>query len=51
MNSIKHIKKALEELQNDAILEVLVNSVASIENVKRFAKNIILHLLKMGQSL
>jgi selenium metabolism protein YedF len=32
-------KKALEELQNDAILEVLVNSVASIENVKRFAKN------------
>jgi selenium metabolism protein YedF len=32
-------KKALEELQSDAILEVLVNSVASIENVKRFAKN------------
>jgi selenium metabolism protein YedF len=32
-------KKALEELEQDSILEVVVNSVASIENVKRFAKN------------
>ena len=30
-------KKALEELDNNSILEVLVNSVSSIENVKRFA--------------
>ena len=30
-------KKALEELDNDSILEVLVNSVSSVENVKRFA--------------
>ena len=30
-------KKALEELSDDSILEVLVNSVSSIENVKRFA--------------
>ncbi len=30
-------KKALEELENDSILEVLVNSVSSVENVKRFA--------------
>jgi len=30
-------KKALEELEDNSILEVLVNSVSSIENVKRFA--------------
>jgi len=30
-------KKALEELENDSILEVVVNSVSSIENIKRFA--------------
>jgi len=30
-------KKALEELEDDSILEIIVNSVASIENVKRFA--------------
>ncbi len=30
-------KKALEELEDDSLLEVLVNSVSSIENVKRFA--------------
>ena len=30
-------KKALEELEDDSILEVVVNSVSSIENVKRFA--------------
>ncbi|NPA73637.1 MAG: sulfurtransferase-like selenium metabolism protein YedF [Epsilonproteobacteria bacterium] len=30
-------KKALEELEDDSILEVTVNSVSSIENVKRFA--------------
>ena len=30
-------KKALEELEDDSILEVLVNSISSIENVKRFA--------------
>ena len=30
-------KKALEELEQDSILEVVVNSIASIENVKRFA--------------
>lgn len=32
-------KKALEALGEDAILEVLVNSVASRENVLRFAQN------------
>ena len=32
-------KKALEELPNDSVLEVLVNSTASRENVIRFAKN------------
>lgn len=32
-------KKALETLSNDSILEVLVNSVASKENVLRFAQN------------
>jgi len=32
-------KKALESLPDDAILEVLVNSVASKENVLRFAQN------------
>lgn len=32
-------KKALEALPNDAILEVIVNSVASKENVLRFAQN------------
>ncbi len=30
-------KKALEELENNSILEVMVNSVSSIENIKRFA--------------
>ncbi len=30
-------KKALEELENNSILEVVVNSVSSIENIKRFA--------------
>ncbi len=30
-------KKALEELDDDSILEVVVNTVSSIENVKRFA--------------
>ena len=30
-------KKALEELGDDSLLEVLVNSVSSVENVKRFA--------------
>jgi selenium metabolism protein YedF len=32
-------KKALESLPEDAVLEVVVNSVASRENVLRFAKN------------
>ena len=32
-------KKALENLPNDSILEVLVNSVASKENVLRYAQN------------
>ena len=32
-------KKALEALPNDTILEVVVNSVASKENVLRFAQN------------
>ncbi|MDD3342915.1 MAG: sulfurtransferase-like selenium metabolism protein YedF [Sulfurospirillaceae bacterium] len=32
-------KKALESLPHDAILEVVVNSVASKENVLRFAQN------------
>ena len=32
-------KKALESLPNDAILEVVVNSLASKENVARFAQN------------
>ena len=32
-------KKALESLPNDSILEVLVNSIASKENVLRFAQN------------
>ena len=32
-------KKALEALPNDAILEVVVNSVASKENILRFAQN------------
>jgi selenium metabolism protein YedF len=32
-------KKALESLPNDSILEVLVNSVASKENVLRYAQN------------
>lgn len=32
-------KKALESLPEDAVLEVLVNSVASHQNVLRFAKN------------
>ena len=30
-------KKALEELENDSILEVEVDSLSSVENVKRFA--------------
>ncbi|MCF6173473.1 MAG: sulfurtransferase-like selenium metabolism protein YedF, partial [Campylobacteraceae bacterium] len=30
-------KKALEELAEDSLLEILVNSVSSVENVKRFA--------------
>ncbi|NOX14803.1 MAG: sulfurtransferase-like selenium metabolism protein YedF [Epsilonproteobacteria bacterium] len=30
-------KKALEELKEDSILEVIVNSISSLENVKRFA--------------
>ncbi len=30
-------KKALEELENDSLLEVLVNAISSKENVKRFA--------------
>ncbi len=30
-------KKALEELEDDSLLEILVNSVSSKENVKRFA--------------
>ncbi len=30
-------KKALEELEDDSLLEVLVNSVSSVQNVKRFA--------------
>jgi selenium metabolism protein YedF len=32
-------KQALEQLQDNSILVVLVNSVSSIENVKRFASN------------
>lgn len=32
-------KNALEKMPEDSILEVLVNSPASIENVERFAKN------------
>ena len=32
-------KKALETLPNDSILEVIVNSLASKENVTRFAQN------------
>ena len=32
-------KKALDTLSNDSVLEVLVNSVASKENVIRFAQN------------
>lgn len=36
---VLHTKKALENLPNDSILEVLVNSVASKENVLRFAQN------------
>jgi selenium metabolism protein YedF len=32
-------KKALDELPNDSVLEVLVNSVASKENVERYATN------------
>lgn len=32
-------KKALESLPNDAILEVMVNSIASKENVLRYAHN------------
>ncbi len=32
-------KKALEELEDDSILEVLVNSVSSVQNVKRFVVN------------
>ncbi len=32
-------KKALESLPNDSILEVLVNSIASKENVLRYAQN------------
>jgi len=30
-------KKALEELEDDAMLEVVVNSISSLENIKRFA--------------
>jgi len=30
-------KKALEELEDDSILEIVVNSVSSVENIKRFA--------------
>jgi len=30
-------KKALEELEDNSILEVMVNSVSSVENIKRFA--------------
>jgi len=30
-------KKALEELENDSILEVVVDALSSVENVKRFA--------------
>ena len=33
-------KKALEELPNDTILEVMVNSEASRENILRFAQNV-----------
>jgi len=29
-------KKALEELENDAILEIVINSISSLENIKRF---------------
>jgi len=32
-------KKALEELPDDSILEVLVNSASSVANVRRFAEN------------
>ena len=32
-------KKALEELPEDSILEVLVNSASSVANVRRFAEN------------
>jgi len=32
-------KKALEELPQDSILEVLVNSLSSVANVRRFAEN------------
>lgn len=32
-------KKALEELPDNSVLEVLVNSIASKENVERFAQN------------
>jgi|GEM_PF-426011 len=32
-------KKALEELPNDSVLEVTVSSLASKENVMRFAQN------------
>ena len=31
-------KKALEELEDDSILEVVTNSISSLENIKRFAK-------------
>ncbi len=34
---VLNTKKALEELENDSILEVMVNSISSLENVKRFA--------------
>ncbi len=32
-------KKALEELPEDSILEVVVNSISSIANIERFTKN------------
>jgi len=32
-------KKALESLENDSILEVLVNATSSVENIKRYATN------------
>jgi selenium metabolism protein YedF len=36
---VLHTKKAIEELPEDAILEVELNTVSSIANVQRFAQN------------